>query len=384
MSTPNPPPAKVLCVDDEPRVLDALALHLRRRYTPLTATSGAEGLERLRSEGPIDVIVSDLRMPGMDGVSFLARACEISPDSVRILLTGSTDITAAMAAVNRGQLFRFLLKPCPASEVVTAIDAAVSQHRLITAERVLLQETLHGSIAALTDVLAISNPIAFGRAMRVRQYVSELAAKLEMPERWQVEVAAMLSQIGTIALPPDTAEKVYYGRPLTDEEHEMVARTPAVAEKVLGSIPRLEVVRGIIAAVHHGRPPHARDEAQCAVIVGGARLIRLAADFDLLDAQGVAPAAALGTLRGRADRYGSENLRLFEEIRNLNSDRDEVREVPIWSLQVGMILVDEVRLLSGVTLAGRGYEVTESFAERGRNFRNSVADTSIRVIMPRR
>ena len=74
---------------------------------------------------------------------------------------------------------------------------------------------------------------------------------------------------------------------------------------------------------------------------------------------------------------------LFEEIRNLNSDRDDVREVPIWNLQIGKILVDEVRLLSGVTLAGRGYELTASLAERGRNFRNSVARTSIRVIMPR-
>ncbi|HEY0873193.1 MAG TPA: HD domain-containing phosphohydrolase [Vicinamibacterales bacterium] len=384
MSTENVSPARVLCVDDEPRVLEALGLHLRRRYTLLTATNGAEGLERLRNDGPIEVIVSDMRMPGMDGTTFLAKARDVSPDSVRILLTGNTDIKAAMAAVNQGQLFRFLLKPCPASEVATAVDAAIAQHRLLTAERVLLQETLHGSIAALTDVLAISNPIAFGRATRVRQYVSALAAKLEMPDRWQVEVAAMLSQIGIIALPPDTAEKVYYGRPLSEEEQAMVERTPAVADKVLGSIPRLEVVRGMIAAVHNGRPPQENNSAQCATIVNGARLIRLAADFDLLDAQGVSPAVALGTLRSRADRYGTENLRLFEEIRDLNSDRDEVREVPIWDLEVGMILVDEVRLLSGVTLAGRGYEVTESFAERGRNFKNSVADTSVRVIMPRR
>jgi response regulator RpfG family c-di-GMP phosphodiesterase len=374
----------VLCVDDEPRVLHALGLHLRQRYTLLTSTSGAEGLDRLRVEGPIEVIVSDMRMPGMDGAAFLAKAREISPDSVRILLTGDTDIAAAMAAVNHGQLFRFLLKPCPAPELATAIDAAIVQHRLVTAERVLLQETLHGSIAALTDVLAISNPIVFGRAMRVRQYVSELALKLELQDRWQVEVAAMLSQIGIIALPPDTAEKVYYGRPLTDDEQVMVERTPGVAQKVLGSIPRLEIVRGIIAAVHNGCPPYTGNDAQQAIMASGARLVRLAADFDLLDAQGISPGVALSTLRGRANRYGAENLTLFEEIRNLNSDRDDVREVPIWNLQVGMILVDEVRLMSGVTLAPRGYEVTEGFAERGRNFRHSVANTSIRVIMPRR
>ena len=381
-TAPQGLPVKVLCVDDEHRVLDALRLHLRRRYNLLLASSGAEALQILRSTPDIAVIVADKRMPGMDGTALLAAAREMTPHTVRILLTGDTDIHTAVAAVNEGQLFRFLLKPCPASLVGAAIDAAVEQHRLLTSERVLLEQTLHGSIKALIDVLAVSSPAVFGRAIRVRQHVSDLTAKMGLPDRWQVEVAAMLSQIGAIALPPEIAEKVYGGKVLTDEEHQMVDRMPAITEQVLGSIPRLEAIRGIIAAAA-GRPLPRVDDVQQAAIDRGARILRVAADFDALESAGNPPALAFNTMRGRSNRYDPAVLDALAEIHDLNQERNDIRVVPIWNLQVGMILVDDVYLVSGALLVGRGYEVTASFAERGRNFRNVVARHRVRVIMPR-
>jgi response regulator RpfG family c-di-GMP phosphodiesterase len=373
---------KVLCVDDDIRVVDGLALHLRRRYATFTATSGVAGLEILRNEAAIAVIVSDMRMPGMDGAAFLAQAREIAPDAVRILLTGDTDLLAAATAVNDGQLFRFLIKPCPADKMVAAVDAAVAQHRLITAERVLLEETLHGSIKALTDVLAVTNPVTFGRAVRLKHLVSELAERLEMRERWQVEVAAMLSQIGTIALPPETAEKVGYGRPLTAEEQAMLDRAPAVVEQILGSIPRLDGVRAIIAGMHR-KPLRTPGSADGAVIARGAGMLRIVADFDALEAQGLAPALALDTLLGRPERYDPVLLRAFEELQGVHRGRDDIRQVPLAALQVGMVLTEEVRLLSGTLLASRGYEITASFVERTRNSRDTIAQKSLRVLMPR-
>src|SRR5579862_6564126 len=187
---------KVLCVDDEPNVLEGLGLHLRRRYTLLTATSGGEALAVLRQNPDTAVVVSDMRMPAMNGAAFLHQARQVAPDAVRMLLTGQTDLDSAINAVNQGQIFRFLTKPCPTIALIVAIEAAAEQHRLITAERVLLEQTLHGSIGALTDILALTSPLSFGRAIRIKQLVSELAAVLHAPERWQVEVAAMLSQIG--------------------------------------------------------------------------------------------------------------------------------------------------------------------------------------------
>src|SRR5262245_17980905 len=103
---------RILCVDDEPNVLEGLALHLRRKYEMSTAANGPDALALLEREGPPEVIISDMRMPGMDGATFLSKARQLYPDTVRMLLTGQSDMASAIKAVNDGQIFRFLTKPC--------------------------------------------------------------------------------------------------------------------------------------------------------------------------------------------------------------------------------------------------------------------------------
>jgi CheY-like chemotaxis protein len=228
----------ILCVDDEPRVLEGLVLNLRRQYRVSTATNGLKGLEIIDGDDPPAVVVSDMRMPEMDGAAFLSRVKDRSPDTVRILLTGQADLDSAIAAVNHGQVFRFLTKPCSPQSFLAAIQAASDQHRLITAERELLEKTLRGSIKALTEILSLSNPLAFGRAMRLKKHAADLVAGLGVPLSWQVEVAVMLSQIGCVTLPAATNEKLYYGRPLNSDETELTQRVPALSLQLLESIPR--------------------------------------------------------------------------------------------------------------------------------------------------
>jgi len=112
-------------------------------------------------------------------------------------------------------------------------------HRLLIAEKVLLQETLIGCIKALIDILAMTNPVAFGRATRVKCLVTDLAASLGNPNFWQLEAAAMLSEIGYISLSAELVEKLYYGKRLTPEERVLADGAPLVAQKLLGRIPRL-------------------------------------------------------------------------------------------------------------------------------------------------
>ncbi|MEO7270773.1 MAG: hybrid sensor histidine kinase/response regulator [Vicinamibacterales bacterium] len=133
---------KVLCVDDDPQVVAALEATLYRRFTVTTATSGSEGLRRLADDGPFAVVVSDFAMPGMNGAEFLARAHDAAPNTVRMLLTGQATIEGAIAAVNEGHVFRFLSKPCPPPVLLRALDDAVEQSRLVTADRALLEEKL--------------------------------------------------------------------------------------------------------------------------------------------------------------------------------------------------------------------------------------------------
>jgi CheY-like chemotaxis protein len=372
----------VLCVDDEPNVLEGLCLHLRRKYDVVTATSGAEGIKLLEADPTMAVVLSDMRMPGMDGTAFLTRAREVLPDAVRILLTGQADLDSAIGAVNQGQIFRFLTKPCPPQMLLASVESAAEQYRLITSERVLLEQTLHGSIKALTDVLALTSPVSFGRATRVKELVGELAGTVGMSELWQVEVAAMLSQLGAITLPQETVEKVYYGQPLTDAEEKMVARIPAVTEQLLGSIPRLEAVREILAT--YGKPFRKATAAQDPrkhVVETGAHMLRVALDFDALEGQGNAGPRAVDTMRGRADRYDPALLDALAKIRSTGRAQDEVRELPISALWVGMELADDVRMTAGPLLAPKGYGITSGFLERVRNFKPGTVREPVRVIV---
>lgn len=374
---------KVLCVDDEPNVLEGLTLNLRRRFDVSTALGGPAGLEAMQRDGAPAVVISDMRMPGMSGAAFLAKVRELAPDTVRILLTGQADMDSAIAAVNEGQIFRFLTKPCPPPVLLGAIEAAIEQHRLITAERVLLEQTLHGCIKTLVDVLALTNPVSFGRATRIKQHVSDLAEKLGLLGRWQVEVAAMLSQLGYVTLPAEVAEKVHQGHPLTQEEQAMVARTPAVTEQLLGNIPRLEVVRGILASYAKStRPEKDSGDGDKRLISLGAQMLRIATDFDTLEARGCSAALAVTTMRGREGQYDPIVLNALGELRGGEGARTEVEELPLSALCVGMVLADDVKMVAGTLLVARGYVITESFIERLRNYRADSVVQPVLVIVP--
>jgi response regulator RpfG family c-di-GMP phosphodiesterase len=373
----------VLCVDDEPMILDVLTENLRRSFVVTAATSGIAALEILQADPRrFAVVLSDMRMPGMDGATFLSRARETAPEAVRMLFTGQTDIDTAVTAINDGQIFRFLIKPCPRDMLRNAFMAAAEQHRLLTAERVLLEETLRGSIQALTDVLALSNPAAFGRATRASEHVGQLARKLGISDPWETEIAAMLSQIGSVTLPQETAERLYLGQPLTKDELAMVDRLPRTSEKILRNIPRLDGVRRIIADQRKAyvREATTGGAAKSDTIPIGARMLRIALDFDELVTQGVAVPLAIGVMRGRTDSYDPELLEAFAALLGTGKE-DEIREMLLCDLEVGMIFAEDVKSIGDVLLIPRGYHVTPGLLERVANLQPGYAREPVRVIV---
>ncbi len=200
---------------------------------------------------------------------------------------------------------------------------------------------------ALTEILALTNPMAFGRATRVKQYVSELVHKLEISDPWQAEVAAMLSQLGYIALPRKIVEKLYYGEQLGDEEQAMVGRAPKVLEQLLGHIPRLESV--VETLTNMDKPFKHNGVAHTAVPVG-ARMLRIVNDFDALEAEGYSTQLALDTTRGRAELYDPEILDVFAELRGVSETQNEVKELALKAVQVGMVFAQDVTMKNGALL----------------------------------
>lgn len=375
------PLPKVLCVDDEPRVVQSLAVHLRRGYEVLTALSGDEALERLKHAGPVAVIVTDMRMPGMDGAALLAKVRNLYPDTIRLLLTGEPGRDAVVSAVNKGQIFRFLTKPCRGDELLACIEAAVEQHRLVTAERVLLQETLIGCIRTLVDVLALTNPVAFGRSSRLRQQAMAFADYLGCGAGyWQLEAAAMLSQIGFLSLPVELVEKIYYGERLTPEERTLAQGIPDVAGKLLGHIPRLSPVLEILAALSYTNEQLAK--LSDGPIGTAARILLLVMEFDALISTGQPADTAAQLLQQHPERYGAQLVKDFATHLGMASGDTQVIEVALRSVRPGMIILQDIRTELGTLLVARGFEVSERFVERMRNFGPGLLAEKVAVKVP--
>jgi CheY-like chemotaxis protein len=371
---------RILCVDDEPRVLEGIALNLRKRYAVLATSSGAAALEMLALHGPIAVVLCDLRMPGMDGTQFLQRARQIAPDTVRVLLTGHADVKTAMAAVNEGQVFRFLTKPCPPTVLLPTLEAAVEQHRQQASERAILEGSLKGAVKALTDVLALASPPAFERATRLTGHVASMGKTVELADTWSLEVAATLSQLGFLGLPAELVDRVLHGRPVSDEEAERVKQVPVAAERLLASIPRLEPVRELLAAAV--QPVRTLPEGADAAAVQQLRaeqVLRAAMDYEDLIARGQAIEAALAALRGR-DAFVPEVLDALTTHVMPAPVPDPAEGLSLSELRVGMIVAENVYMTSGTMLVAQGFEITQGFLGRARNLRPGAVREPIRVL----
>lgn len=368
---------RVLFVDDEPNLLAGMQLNLRREFEVLIANSGEEALTILAATPDLAVLVCDMRMPRMNGAAVLTRACAIAPSVTRILLTGQSDISLAISAVNDGQIFRFLTKPCQRDVLVASLHAAVRQHELVTAEKVLVQQTLRGAVAALVDVLALASPLAFGRATRVKTHAALLAEAMELPDPWQLELAVSMQALGYVALTRETLEKLYAGHVLGDDEQRQVARMPAMTEQILAHIPRLEQIRAILAVA-------ARQAAWSGVAGEGptelaGAILRLANDADAIETSGFVGAPMVQLLRQRGG-HPPYLVDAFETLVGDESSRQHIVELPLSALKPGMVVAEDI-FLNGALLVSHGYKVTGSFLERARHFAVGAVKEPIRMLM---
>src|ERR1700722_17329858 len=304
------PMKKILFVDDEPNILAAYQRHLRKQFSVEIAVGPIAGLAALQNPREFGVVVADMRMPEMSGVEFLVKVKEIAPEAVRMMLTGNADQTTAIEAINEGNIFRFLNKPCPPEKLTLALEAGVRQHQLITAERELLENTLGGCVKVLAEILAMAEPKSFRHAETLRNNIRLLAGFMKIGQPWELEVAAMLLHIGYVTIPPEVALKLRVGHPLSAKEQEMFQRIPAIGGNLLAQIPRLEEVSKIILYQNKrfdgsGFPD---DKIAGSEIPLGARLLKVLSDLAEIEVAGAARAGALEQMRARLGWYDPQIL----------------------------------------------------------------------------
>ena len=373
---------KILLVDDEPSVLEGLKRLMGRELPIEIAVGGALGLKTIAESGPYAVVVSDMRMPQMDGAQFLAKVREASPATVRLALTGYVDIDTAMAAVNEGNIFRFLTKPCSKENLSKAIEAALEQYRLINAEKDLLEQTLRRSVTVLTEVLSFSNPAAFGLAMRLRRFVQHVARTLELKSSWQFEIAAMLSQLGCVTLSPELMNAAYAGDRLGQEDQEKYDRHPSVAWQMLSLIPRMEPVAQMIANQNNPHPSiaaHSAEERR--EIEFGIQLLQAGLAFERCLNRGMSPVDAAQSVRASFKACDISILRCLDDLDPSISMR--ARDCAVSKLAVGMTIQQDIRNSAGLLIMAKGQELTYQWIERLTGLANlGVIGMRVSVWMP--
>lgn len=271
--------SRILFVDDEAEVLESLARCVHSRsgeWACEFVASGREALARLAAE-PFHVIVADMRMPGMDGATLLQRVRQVAPETVRVMLTGSTELWTAVEAINRGHVFHFLLKPCERDQLLHSVTKAVRQHQLQSAERNLLRAQLeHAQKLGLIGQMAagvahdLNNILATITLLSDTSWRNDPAGSPELREIHEaaLNAAALTRELTTFSrreadeplTPLDVREVVNAAailvKPLLQKQARLRVRLPATGLPVRGDAGRLkQILVNLVTNARDATPP---------------------------------------------------------------------------------------------------------------------------------
>ena len=243
----------ILVTDDEIDNLQLFKRTLRSNYNVFMANSGFEAIEILKNNS-IDMIISDHKMPGMDGVELMKKSLDMAPDAIRILITAYTDSKSLMYAINEAKIHRYIRKPWNPNDLVNIINASFEVYQLNIDNQSLaldLKELFSGTISAITEALDAKDHYTFGRSKRVTYYSLKIgeALKLSDTELSELELAGLLHDIGMIGIPEDILNKP--GK-LDDEEYDQIKKHVITGIKILEDIKQLRSVIRIVS-LHHER-----------------------------------------------------------------------------------------------------------------------------------
>lgn len=361
---------RLLLVDDEKSILLALKRQLRKKVDLTIAQSGIEALDILSKDQNFDVIVSDMRMPGMNGVELLEKVGKLYPEIIKIMLTGNADLTTASDAVNRGDIFRFLTKPCPMNILTKALYDAFELKRLKNSEKELLEKTLKGSIDLLLELLSIVNPVAFFRSQRIKKYVSYILDELQLHNKWEFELASSLSQIGNVIIPKNILLKAISHEELTEEEEKLFNEFPNLGKKLLMKIPRLRGISFIIGNQLKPFKDYPENSSSNRLNLG-AQILKIASDFDYYLLETNSSVKAVDKMKTRKGEYNLSILSILYSFKNDAINKVE-KLVNADDLDIYMTTLQDIKSKSGMVIIPSGHQITTNSINIIRSFQDKI------------
>lgn len=409
----------ILCVDDEPNILSSLRRLFRAKgFQVRVAESGAAGLAVLETEA-IDLVISDMRMPEMDGTQFLAQVRVRWPDTVRLLLTGYSDINSIIDAINRGEIFRYITKPWDDNDIVLIVRQALERKDLEQEKKRLealtfqqneelkaLNANLEARVQARTAELSTANEKLktsyvttlkvfstliemrgghlAGHARRVADLARRIALKLAVDGKQvqEIFVAGLLHEIGKVGFSDELlATPVGVMKPAQLESYR---KHTVLAEQLLLPLPDLKEVSDLISAQFErfdGTGFPAQWAAQ--VIPLGARILTLASDYDNMQIGALTQSklspeeARIIIVHSSGKRYDPQVVTAFMDLLvgppREDAERARVRERPVQSreMQSGMVLSRDLITPSGLLMLSTDHVLDERLIRKIRDFERS-------------
>ncbi|MGQ0649235.1 MAG: HD domain-containing phosphohydrolase [Gemmatimonadaceae bacterium] len=370
----------ILVIDSDANLRRGAESALRGLGNIRMAGTSDETMAALREGGPYSVVVTTLGLPGMQGSMILEWVRELHPESVRVLMVAKEGIRCVSDAINDAGAFRVLVKPFTGELLRHAVKEAQAEHARILRERETLEGTMHGSLEAIAGMLAVVQPAAFGRAARLRRMVTLLAEKIGLPDKWDIQIAALLSQFGAVALPAELVERLCRNQPITAVEHGQLLASIEATLNLLQPIPRMgrvcQILRGIDIVP-------SRESGRCRVHTGDAeRVLTLALDFDGLFAEHGSASEALRVMESRIGHYHAP---YFDALRELVGARNGATliDTPLADVRIGQFFAADVRSPNDLLLVARGQPVTPPLLFLIRNAWNGFAAfTMVRMVEP--
>ncbi len=417
---------RVLCVDDDPAVLRATRRVLATRFNVTMAIGGLAALDAVRgSSTPFAVVVTDLSMPELSGIGLLQCVRQHSPETARVLLTGRADVTSAIDAVNAGEVFRFLTKPCPPESLLDAVADACAHHQKLVAalspsngtssvvspdspdrngvsvdQRVLKPQSqshaVDGYVTILDAMLAQSRPSAMDCARRLGERVGNVLEHVHLFISGHVKAAALLSQLGSVGVPVDVTERIYSGSALSADDRACANRIRLRSADLLTDCPDLSIVRSILLHASTdttdttdttGEPLRSPPDEDVEEVRVGGRVLDIALMLDEIERIGAEPESVARQIADRLaalerDTNGRDAL-IVEGFRataaEFSMDR-HVRVVRLREAHDRMVLAADAIAPNGLLLARKGQRISEILSARNASWSAALMEQAVQVI----
>ena len=341
---------RILFVDDDPDILSTFERQFHRTFSVDVAQSANCAIDLIKkNESTYSVIVADMQMPLVNGIEFLKQVKEITPMSVRIMLTGNADQATAIGAVNQGHIYQFLNKPCPKEFLEMTLKSAIKHYWLAQTEQELFEKTLQGSLKIMTELLCMTRPHLFVHGLKLQDLASDFNEHAQLDKPSTIKLAIMLSQIGFMTITDELVGKMRTDRILSPSEEAVLSKVPSDTAKLLSKIPHLGEIAHIVSHLEtHYDGQQSPDGLSGEKIPVIARLIKILSDYINLQSHGQSKQQVVDLLDKRIGWYDREILLSFKKWL-LDNEIPEVEEeaIAVEELSVNDLITQDVKTKDG-------------------------------------